>query len=64
MPQKRKIMRSTDQLTTKQKLFVEILVKNWGQISKFEALKKAGYNSKNDATARVLASKKLSTRKK
>ena len=57
MPQKRKIMRSTDQLTTKQKLFVEILVKNWGQISKFEALKKAGYNSKNDATARVLASK-------
>ena len=50
-------MRSTDQLTTRQKLFVEILVKNWGQISKFAALKKAGYNSKNDATARVLASK-------
>ncbi len=57
MPQKKAILRSTDDLTIKQKTFVEILVKNWGQISKADALIKAGYKTKNRSTAMVLASK-------
>ena len=57
MPQVKKELRTTDHLKPKQKEFVHILVKNWGQISKTAALQKAGYTTKNEASARVLASK-------
>lgn len=57
MPQKKKIMRTIEDLTPKQKLFVEILVKHWGSISKVDALLQAGYKSKNKNGAMVLASR-------
>jgi len=57
MPQIKKELRTTDHLKPKQKEFVNILVKHWGIISKSAALQKAGYKTKNDASARVLASK-------
>jgi|TARA_R110002020_G_scaffold131646_6_gene294281 phage terminase small subunit len=57
MPQKPKTIRSTQDLTEKQKTFVHILVANWGTISKKDALIKAGYSSKTDNSAMALASK-------
>ena len=57
MPQKKKIVRTVQDLTPKQKLFVEILVKHWGSISKVDALLQAGYKSKNKNGAMVLASR-------
>lgn len=57
MPQKSKQLRTVDDLTTKQKTFVDILVDNWGQITKTDALIKAGYSSKNKDAAMVLASR-------
>jgi hypothetical protein len=45
----------TNQITPKQKLFIDILVENWGNISKSEAYKKAGFECE-DTTARVQAS--------
>ena len=57
MPQKSKQLRTVDDLTVKQKTFVDILVSNWGQISKTDALIKAGYSSKSKDAAMVLASR-------
>ena len=57
MPQKKAILRTQDDLTNKQKEFVHILVQHWGQITKADALIKAGYKTKNRSTAMVLASK-------
>jgi|TARA_R100000149_G_C5837019_1_gene110461 hypothetical protein len=57
MPQKLKTIRSTQDLTDKQKAFIDILVENWGTISKKDALIKAGYSSANDNSAMALASK-------
>tara|TARA_R100001015_G_C4632740_1_gene196691 strand:+ start:3437 stop:3937 length:501 start_codon:yes stop_codon:yes gene_type:complete len=57
MPQKPKTVRSSQDLTEKQKAFVDILVENWGTISKKDALIKAGYSSKSDNSAMALASK-------
>ena len=57
MPQRKKIMRTQQDLTTKQRSFIDILVENWGQITKVDALLKAGYKSKNKDAAMVLASK-------
>ena len=47
MPQRSKQVRTIDDLTTKQKKFIDILVSKWGQISKTDALRQAGYKSKN-----------------
>ena len=57
MPQSKKILRTKEDLTTKQKTFIDILVANWGNITKVDALLKAGYKSKNKDAAMVLASK-------
>ncbi len=42
MPAKKNILKTIDDLTYKQKKFVEILVSQWGQISQVEAAIKAG----------------------
>ena len=39
-------MKTTIELTPKQRTFVDILVANWGKISKVEAAQRAGYTSK------------------
>ena len=57
MPQRSKQVRTIDDLTTKQKKFIDILVSKWGQISKTDALIQAGYKSKNKDAAMVMASK-------
>jgi hypothetical protein len=45
---KKKELRTEDDLTLKQKKFVEILVSKWGEITKAEALKQAGYECKEE----------------
>ena len=57
MPQKSKQLRTINDLTDKQKKFVNNLVENWGQISKVDALLKAGYSSKSKDAAMVMASR-------
>tara|TARA_R100000353_G_scaffold117704_1_gene83916 strand:- start:3184 stop:3702 length:519 start_codon:yes stop_codon:yes gene_type:complete len=57
MPQRKKIVRTQQDLTTKQKNYIDILVNEWGNITKVDALLKAGYKSKNKDAAMVLASK-------
>ena len=52
-----KIVRTQKDLTTKQKNYIDILVNDWGNITKADALLKAGYKSKNKDAAMVLASK-------
>ena len=54
---KKKELRTDLDLTPKQKMFVEILVKDWGSISQHEALKRAGYNCKDDNSAKSTAAK-------
>ena len=46
MPAKKNVMKTTIELTPKQRTFVDILVANWGKISKVEAAQRAGYTSK------------------
>ena len=48
MALKAKALRTIDDLTPKQRKFVDILVANWGEITKAEACKRAGYEAKND----------------
>ena len=57
MPQRSKQIRTIEDLTTKQKKFIDTLVSQWGQITKTDALIKAGYKCKNKDAAMVLASK-------
>ena len=57
MAQKRRELRSIQDLTDKQKKFIDILVDNWGKITKTDALIKSGYNTKTRESAMVLASK-------
>ena len=57
MPQKANIMKTSDEITTKQKAFVDILVENWGQISKKDAIIKAGFSGKNENSAMVMGSR-------
>ena len=57
MPKKKNQLKSASELTVKQRSFVEILVKNWGKISKVEAAKQAGYESKQEYGPRDLASR-------
>ena len=51
-------LRTEKDLTSKQKKFLSLLVKNWGRISQTEAALKAGYG-KNERSAAVMASKML-----
>tara|TARA_R110001599_G_scaffold242505_1_gene442122 strand:+ start:231 stop:740 length:510 start_codon:yes stop_codon:yes gene_type:complete len=45
MAKKKNILKSSAELTLKQKAFVDIYVSNWGEISKTEAAQRAGYTS-------------------
>ena len=45
---KKKSLRTELDLTPKQKMFVEIYVKDWGSITQAEALKRAGYVCTNE----------------
>ena len=45
---KKKELRTEKDLTIKQKMFIDILVANWGEITKGEACKQAGYEAKNN----------------
>ena len=45
MPRKPNQLKSTTELTVQQRQFVDILVENWGNISKADAASKAGYTS-------------------
>ena len=60
--QKLKALRTEDDLTLKQKKFVDVYVKNWSNITKAEALKQAGYVCKNENDYSVIASR-LTSRK-
>ncbi len=57
MAQKRRELRSIQDLTDKQKKFIDILVDSWGKITKTDALIESGYNTKTRESAMVLASK-------
>ena len=57
MPQRSKLVRTTKDLTDKQKRFIDILVMKWGQITKTDALLEAGYTPKTRESAFVLALK-------
>ena len=57
---KKKELRTENDLTPKQKMFVEIYVKDWGTITQAEALKRAGYECKNEKDYGVIASRLLS----
>ena len=46
MSKKPNQLKTVHDLTIKQRAFVDILVSNWGQMSKTEAAEKAGYKSK------------------
>ena len=45
MTKRKNTLKSTSELTLKQKAFVDIYVSNWGEMSKVEAAKRAGYKS-------------------
>ena len=45
MAGKKNLLKTTVELTQKQRSFVDILVANWGKISKVDAAKQAGYKS-------------------
>ena len=62
MPLKKKELRTELDLTPKQKMFVEIYVKDWGNITQAEALKRAGYVCKNENDYSAIASRLLSRR--
>ena len=59
---KKKELRTEDDLTLKQKRFVDIYVKNWGNITKADAAKEAGFECKNENDYSVIASR-LTNRK-
>ena len=62
MSTKSKELQTEKDLTLKQKKFIDILVANWGEITKGEALKKAGYECKSDKNFSDMASR-LTSRK-
>ena len=57
MPKKKNQLKLSSELTVKQRSFVDILVKNWGKISKVDAAKQAGYESKQEYGPRDIASR-------
>ena len=56
---KKNALKTEHELTPKQRMFVEILVQEHGNITQAEALKRAGYDSKSVETARSHASQLL-----
>jgi phage terminase small subunit len=57
---KKKSDRTELDLTPKQKMFVEIYVQDWGNITQAEALKRAGYVCTNEKDYGSVASRMLS----
>ena len=62
MPLKTKALRTEKDLTLKQRKFIDILVANWGEITKGEALKRAGYECSSGKNFSDIASR-LTSRK-
>ena len=62
MAQVKKIDRSDKDLTPKQRMFVDILVANWGEITYADACKKAKYDCKNETDYSAIASRLLNRR--
>ena len=56
---KKNALKTEHELTPKQRMFVEILVQEHGNITQAEALKRAGYECKNIENARSYASQLL-----
>ncbi len=52
-----KAVKTITDLTPKQKAFVDILVSNWGQMSKADAVKQAGYETKSPNGAHEIGSR-------
>ena len=48
MAGKSNLLKTTIELTQKQRSFVDILVANWGKISKVDAARQAGYKSRKE----------------
>ena len=59
MPKKKNSLKTSEELTIKQRMFVDKLVSEWGQISKVDAAKFAGYKSKNKYGPTEIASRLL-----
>ena len=57
MPQKKNVLKTTNDLTAKQRKFVDIYVSNWGHISKADACLQAGYITKDGKKPYETASK-------
>ena len=57
MAKRKNTLKSTNELTLKQKAFVDIYVSNWGEISKVEAAKRAGYKSNKPEGPTEIASR-------
>lgn len=53
------VLKTTSQLTPKQRKFVDIYVANFGKISKAQAVRDAGYNPKRDNGAAEIGSRLL-----
>jgi phage terminase small subunit len=51
--QKANILKQSTELTPKQKAFAEILVSNWGHITKQAAAEKAGYKVTNSTGSKL-----------
>ena len=51
--QKANILKQSTELTPKQKAFAEILVANWGHITKQAAAEKAGYKVTNSTGSKL-----------
>ena len=52
-----KALKTVTDLTPKQKAFVDILVTNWGQMSKADAVRQAGYETKSPNGAHEIGSR-------
>ena len=57
MTKRKNTLKSTAELTLKQKAFVDIYVSNWGEITKVEAAKRAGYQSSKPEGPTEIASR-------
>ena len=57
MAKKKNILKSSSELTLKQKAFVDIYVSNWGEIPKVEAARRAGYKSEKPEGPTEIASR-------
>ena len=63
MGRKSNSLKTLNDLTVKQRKFVDILVENWGKISRVDAAKQAGYESKNPYGPMEIASRLLNPEK-